>query len=620
MNDNFGILILVSDKTQFTAAYKLYNKLCFFGKRPLIFSLCDNAIMEREYTIRTLKYYQSIVKLDSHYIKQETYNLFYSLAEREIDNHLTLRTLTMYKGVALWDLSAVSVFPKIASIVYYINIMEAIFDFEKIKEIHIINNTSDLEKIARLICEKKQIPYFIENTTAKWILALRGFFLGNFIFLRKAKRMLISLYFLFINFKKSFRLKNSYKVIFFSPLERFFNSMLPVIRQYTEDERLVVNNFQSGSDKILIQNKIPYMDFYGYKLYSLFDGHVIDLIKKIKVAIYRDGIFFSKITYKQLPIGSLLSDLFNRVIHEEFPERMREVDILRKIILSYSPKVIVVTDCFSHFILIAKSLNISVVAIQTGHADEFIFFGPVKADAITVDGKYWKEYLSKKNVDADRIWVTGPPQFDLLQNNIFARKNDNFPLNIDKNKKIVVYASIYSSLALGMLDYERTEQVYLVFNAIKRIKDAHLIIKLHPYDFDSGIYSRAAKEIGLFDYSIIGNIDMLKVLKSCDLLITHLSKASYEAVLMNKNVLLLCYNSDFISDDIWDFKRYGAVMSAQNFSELEGCIRKALFDPATQFLLRKNRAEYIPEHVYKLDGNASRRVKEIIDRFCNNLQ
>ena len=113
---------------------------------------------------------------------------------------------------------------------------------------------------------------------------------------------------------------------------------------------------------------------------------------------------------------------------------------------------------------------------------------------------------------------------------------------------------------------------------------------------------------------------MLKVLKSCDLLITHLSKASYEAVLMNKNVLLLCYNSDFISDDIWDFKRYDAVMSVQNFSDLEYCIRKALFDPSTQFLLRKNRAEYIPEHVYKLDGNASIRVKEIIDRFCNNLQ
>lgn len=86
--------------------------------------------------------------------------------------------------------------------------------------------------------------------------------------------------------------------------------------------------------------------------------------------------------------------------------------------------------------------------------------------------------------------------------------------------------------------------------------------------------------------------------------------------MMDKDVITLYNSSDYRYDDVWDFKRYGAVIAIDKISELESYIRKVLFDPEIKSILKKNREVYIGEHAYKIDGRSSERVKEVIDNFC----
>lgn len=613
MNNKYDNLIILMNKSQVKEAYKIYDILSGKGKRPLILATCDNVNFDKRYSVAKPQDYQEIFKIDHRYIRTETYNLFYSLANQEVHNCINLRRLTTYKGVSLWELNARYIFSELASLLYDINIADAIFNYEKLSEVHIINDANKLEKIVKLICDKRQIPYFAHGKTSTRILSINQSFWRALIPIKTIKNVLLSLYFMLINFTKSAKLKEKYEIIFFAPFKRLFFSMLPVVLQYNDDRRLVINAFRSDCSKIMKENKIFYMDSYGYELYGgLFDRKIREFLKEIKGAIY-NNIFLHKINYKGLPIGPLLFSILERVIYEDFPEKIREIDSVRKIILSYEPKIVVVADASFDITLIAKSLSKTVVAMHTGHADEFIFFGPLKADVITVEGDYWREYLlSKKAINPDKAWVTGVlmrlPKFDF-------KKYESLTPMPARSKKIVVFASVYSAVAQGMLEYERIEQIYAVYNAMKNIKDTHLIVKLHAYDNDLNTYKRIAKETGLSDYRIVRNEDMLKLLENCDLLVTHFSGCSYEAVIMGKNVILLSYSSDFNFDDMWDYRRYGVVIAVDDLRELEGYIRKALFDSEITSKLRMNREKYIFDHVYKMDGKAAERVKEVIDRL-----
>jgi predicted glycosyltransferase len=370
-----------------------------------------------------------------------------------------------------------------------------------------------------------------------------------------------------------------------------------------------------ASARKLKKNKIFYTEFSGYRLSNLFKRITAVVMRNIRCAVYESNSFLAKETYNSLPIGWLLSDLLEKVFDEEFPRKAQEIDAIRKIILTYKPKVIVIRDCFFNISIIAKSMSIPVVAMQTSHADEFIFPARVVADAMTVDGNYWKEYLERNAVDPSRIWITGSPKFDILHNNGFGYKNSDLKLELDKSKKLIVFATSYSALALGMLEYERTSHIHSLFSAVKNIKDVHLIVKLHPFEKDISTYRKIAHSVGLLNYSVVNNIDILDLLYKSDLLVTYFSTTAYEAVLMNKNVILLNSNSNFNPVDFWDFKRYGVAICADSPQKLEGYIRKALFDPETISCLNAKRKEYIFDHAYRIDGKATERVREVISRF-----
>ncbi len=605
MEPSKNCLIIVTESSQLKSAFELYEKLACLGRNPLIVSE-DYIKLGEKYCFKSFRYYQDTFKINYFDIRGDVSRFFSSSA--------VFKNKTMYKGVSLWDLSANYIFSVLVPIFYNITLINMIFGHEKPQEVYLMTNDKRKEKIFEIISCSRQVKYFTYAQHKRGTNLIPVFFLNILNFAKIIKRFLFSVILLLLNCLKSVRIGDKYKIIFFAPAERFFVSMLSVVLKYNDSERIVVNIERPGSASFLKKNKVFFTDFNGYKLYGFLNKEDRIFLGEINERVLNDNTFFAQLFYKGFPIGRLLKDMFRHLICEEFPEKIREINIVRKIVSSYKPELIVTADSSFNIALITKSLSVPFVSMQTGHADEFILFGPVLADAITVEGDYWKRYLISKSVAPEKIWVCGAPRFDLKNNNYLNGQL----MNRDKSKKKIVFASAYAASSSGMFEHENIEEVCNVLKAIKKIDNVHLVIKLHPFDKNFNFYKRTARDVGFSDYSIIIEVDICEVLTDCDLLIVHFSKASYEAVLMDKNVIFLSYNSNYHWEDIWDYKKYGAVIMLEKLQDLEKSIHSILFNPKIQEELRSGRERYIREHAFKIDGLAGNRVKELLDRLISS--
>lgn len=616
MSEKRKVIILVSDSKDLKASFDVYKKLVNSCAEILIVKNDNICVSDESYSVRSFQDYQGLFHSNYPALLKDAYDLFYSLGKRELRGNKPLREFTIYRGVSLWDVSVFSVFSELLPILHDFNMLETILDFEKPSDVYVIKDVNKLEKMMVLICKKKNINFYIRAKSEKKLLKIEKLFLETLFFLKKIKRFLRGLYFLTGNFIKSKKLNNKYKIIFFASVNRYLDSILPILDKYNSQERLVVNVFSCAS-KRLKKLKVPYVEFCGFKPYGFFDNESRSFIRKIKDEIGANGILFKGLSYKGVEIDSLLVDFFEKLVREIFVDELQKIDVIRKIILHYQPKAIVVINYDANIVLVAKTLHVPCIGISNGFVGEFCNYGPFIFDAVTVDGSYWKDYLLKRqDIDQDGINITGPVRFDAVS----KKRNSDKKLSAlisGVPKKIVVFTSTYVDLPMSMAEYDRIQEIESICRAMKGIKDAHLVIKLHACEKDRRSYKKIAKEAGLSNYTILQNVDMLELICYSDLIIMHISTAGYEAVLLDKNVITLHGSSNYEKEDIWNFRKYNAVLGIDDLKDLEKSIRKVLFDPETIDRLKKGREEYIKEHAYKLDGKASDRVKQVIDRFVS---
>ena len=618
MMHKFDCLVFIDGLHQFKIAHQQCEKLARCGKHPLIISQNIVKGIDNDF-LRSFSYYQDLAGIHYQLIRQETYDLFHGLAESEVSNGINLRELTKYEGVSLWDLSAKYIFNKIFYFIFNFHIVEQIVKQENPSDIYVFNRSLDLENIIEPIARARQIKLYILNNGYMFLVGQNILFNKIRHFIKCLKRFILSVFFSIVNFLKHRSIKARYDVIFFVPVVRFFDSMFPVILEFPDTKRLVVNFSGSAALEKLRKNNIFFMDFEGYILDNPLNIRSFSIINKIKDVLRKNSFISTKITYKSLSISLFAEDLFNGLFLDEFPLKLRLIDIIRKIISKYGSRACVIADYSRDISLILKSLSVKTLAMQTGHVDEFTLFGPVVADAVTLDGEYWRQCLGERNLQGVRSYVSGPPKYDFLSNGRSVEFNSELGIpGIDKTKKNVVFAGTYASKTLGITENERISQIEAACAAMKDIKEVNFIIKLHPYENDEETYRDIAKKVGLSGYFLVRYIEMLKLIYNCDLLITYFSASSFEAVLMDKDVICLSYSSSFYRQDAWDFKKDKAVIALDNNDDLRLGIRKVLFDQDIKAQLRMNRQKYIYEHAYKMDGKASKRVKEAIDSFIYN--
>jgi len=242
---------------------------------------------------------------------------------------------------------------------------------------------------------------------------------------------------------------------------------------------------------------------------------------------------------------------------------------------------------------------------------------------IFVEGPYREKKLKeKKCLGVSKVYTVGMPKLDpLFKSKRFNRKDILSSLHLDCNKKTVLYAPTYKPTSI--LDLKDTLFEYT--------GDYNLIIKLHPYSW----YGRYAphshhkifeQRVVRYNHAAIVPKDehsILPYLFVSDTMITEASSTMFEFLATGKTGII--YNLDYerlkhsdgtplLDEDNRCFMADAFV----HFSEPDkvgAAIAEALSSNPNR---EKQKEEMKTELFHRLDGNASSRIKKIVENLLND--
>lgn len=535
-----------------------------------------------------------------------------SLNNINISGNVLFREYVSYKGVSLVEMSIQYFLAELVPFFKDVHLFEKIVDYEKPHRIIIFHDITLRQRLLKSIGLAKGAQVTVIGKK-KYSLKRDVFMREAFFLHKRMYRFLKSCYFKLTNYFFGRRVsKKSPVFIFVNYIARNLDAILPVIKQYSSDERIVINYLASGCEKRLRSEKVSFKQFYGYKFYPLYNKRVEVFIKQIWHIVNNDPAFKSACVYKGVNIYECLLEIFAKLFFRIFPEEAWTVDVTMKIIRSHNTRALIITDQGMGMVLVAKKLGIPTVSIIPSSPGVFEYYGLAFSDYFVSTGLGWEKNLIKLGVRPEQICVTGPTKFDTLLGISFDRGNILDSLGLKHNQKTVLYVTAYLSAPLGHDLDNYLYEIRMVYRALSKIPETNVITKMHPCENNAKVYKKIALEEGCKNMVIVREYTIWKLIHVSDVVISNFSTASYDSVLLDKPVILFCLAQKFHAKDPWNLHEYNAAVFLNDFSELEDKIRAVLGNQDVQEALRVNRRNYLQHFAWPLDGKSSIRVKEFI--------
>lgn len=375
------------------------------------------------------------------------------------------------------------------------------------------------------------------------------------------------------------------------------------------------------------------------------------LIRKIR------GFLYSILAYRLAEIHCFKKHCYKKVYQED--KNLHEVDRLRmylgfpfprsKIIFNFlnviyrnmphcirekiEADIILVTNtqnpCAQIFAKYGKQNNISVILVVNSW--DHLTHGGKAIDAKIVENYIvWnniqkEEMIRFHGISPDKIYISGPLQFDALHKDSFPTGEVYKKYNINKNKKIIFYP-LYNQ-RFGF--FEPAIIKYLIDKRDMIKKDFTIIVRPYPFDDD---FANRFKYILPSDDIIIMKIDedfkkdrsnMSLLLRQSDVVICGPGTAAIEAMYCDTPVIHMgidgsdeetLYKKFFFTDHYETIMNKNAGLFVKDFSELVRAINLFFDNPA---LLKEQRQEVAKEQIFFLNGKASEKVVGQIERFIS---
>lgn len=220
-------------------------------------------------------------------------------------------------------------------------------------------------------------------------------------------------------------------------------------------------------------------------------------------------------------------------------------------------------------------------------------------------GTFFADIKSRHHI-ARKVETTGLPRYDVLSNinKIYSRTDFLKRFGINDTNRVL----LWTTQSHGLSNDESINNLIAIFSALKHLKQVSLIIKQHPEesDFHTQMIRDHAKKYNVEIKLMDKNSDIYEQLCACDLLITRHSTTAIEAIALDKPVIILNLSGQ---PDPVDYVSCGVAAGVYEGYNLENAIKKLLQDDSE---LTKNRKEYVKRRLYKIDGQATRRVVDLI--------
>ena len=306
------------------------------------------------------------------------------------------------------------------------------------------------------------------------------------------------------------------------------------------------------------------------------------------------------------------------------------IEMLKRIIDLQKPKLLVITCEYSHLgraaVMVGKLKSIPTLALQHGviHPTHVGYFHTKDEisnkvdpkycplpDKTAVFGPYHKHLLTKISAyPKNNVAVTGSSRYDILYyvNKIYSKEKFFRKYKINPNHKII----LWTTQCHGLNQEENIKNFIAVFKTMQNLDNVILIIKQHPGEkkVHTKMIKAYIKKYKLKNVILVPkNSDTYEQIFVCDLMITKDSTTGMEAVALNKPVIVLNLSGE---PDRVEYVKEGIALGVYKEEDLKPTIEKLLKNDS---VLRKNRKKFIRKYLYKIDGKATERVVNLIEKM-----
>ena len=596
--------------------------------------------------------------LSEEYLQEEGLRWFRSFPNIRVKDDKNIKEIFVYDGLSLWWLIEQQIylsqfaFPKVMRTITQAIMLDRIIEIEEPTTVYCADNDTSVSRVVRLICKSRNIA----TTSASSLSLIKTLLIQKlratvYIYGLWLRMLLRKMYWIILNRKYMPAVPLEKKrLLIFSSLawanvrdlksgemrkgdphldsviellkdEREVVSVdvptedwgLRIMKEKTQQQRMTYRPFESYLDIGIMLRAIKASGILhrDYKLLSACEGfrqslyfHNLPLYDLVKQSL---SLFFSR-SYLTMIIAII--EMAKRMVEVENPDA----------IIHYAD----LPDTGRAVIASARLKGIPTLLLQHGLYDRYYpYFNHIESDIghngevsapycpipdkLAISNGYTKDILVRygKISDADVI-ITGQPRYDVMAeaDRILNRERTFNSLNLDPEKKLIAWMT--ATHAFTLQGNER--HINSVYNAMKSLNDAQLIIKLHPGENQKAPLYRKNRTLRPTILDRYGPTTF-ELLNASDVVITNgYCSTAIEAIMLDKPVVMI----DFGGSLIPPYVECGAALGIYEEDALISVLKDLLHNEETRRRLARGREKFASKGNYKPDGQASQRVADII--------
>ena len=148
-----------------------------------------------------------------------------------------------------------------------------------------------------------------------------------------------------------------------------------------------------------------------------------------------------------------------------------------------------------------------------------------------------------------------------------------------------------------------------LFDSLRELKDALLVIKAHPYDA-SDLYTKAIEDAGMSDRVRLVDTPPHELFQEASVVITEDTTAGMEAMFDGKIIVHAHFAP---TDPTVDYVGYGAALAGRSREQLRESLRNvAHLSRAGRDDMHRAQHKFLHDHAGPCDGRAEERVRSFI--------
>ena len=232
------------------------------------------------------------------------------------------------------------------------------------------------------------------------------------------------------------------------------------------------------------------------------------------------------------------------------------------------------------------------------------------AEKILVHGNNGIDSLTSLGYEKNRLTITGNPRYDYVKE-MDTKKSKS---KLEEEFEIV---STKKLLVIAMGRYHKDDEIWMI-ELIKfcNKNNFEVIIKIHPIykrveHKDDINLNKIKTECKNQKFLITYDLNITTLLSAADLVITDYSSVGLETILLEKPLITVNLVKENLAYVI-RYQDYGAALYVEEYSELEKSVVEIFNRNLHSDQLRLGRQKFIDEFNFKNDGNANKRIFEIL--------